>query len=93
MNKNSRLLTVKKSNLCRQDEVELPFSMNGERRIDDGGTELGRFAVVPRENPAESFFPLYLALVRRCEINIKNLVSDLFSLLRAMIVVDSTGDE
>lgn len=51
------------------------------------GTELCRVAVVPRDDSAEALFPLYLALVRGLKIWSKNLVPDIYSLMRAFVVV------
>ena len=44
-------------------------------------------AVIVRDDSAEALFPLYLALVRGLKIWSKNLVPDIYSLMRAFVVV------
>jgi hypothetical protein len=49
------------------------------------GLELDGFTVVPRYDTAESLFPLDLTFVGRLEIRTKNLISDIYSLMRALL--------
>lgn len=44
-------------------------------------------AVVPRDNDAEPLFPLDLTFVSRLEIRRKNFISDIYSLMRAFVIV------
>lgn len=44
-------------------------------------------AVVPRDNAAEPLFSLDLTFVSRLEIRTKNLVSDIYSLMRSFVIV------
>lgn len=52
-----------------------------------GGAGSGSFAVVIRNDSAQTLFPFDLALVRGLEIWSKNLVSNIDSLMRALVVV------
>jgi hypothetical protein len=49
--------------------------------------ELCSVAVVPRDDSAESLFPFDFALIGRPEINIKNVVINVNSLMRSLVVV------
>jgi len=51
------------------------------------GVQLGSVAVIPRNDSAQPLFPFNLALVRRFEIRTENLVPDIHSLMRALVII------
>ena len=51
------------------------------------GATSGSFAIIPRNDSAQPLFALDLALVRGLEIWMENLVANIHSLMRALVIV------
>lgn len=51
------------------------------------GVELCSFPVVPGNDSAQPLFPLNLTFVRRLEIRSQNLVANVHSLMRALVII------